>query len=328
MTRFCILLGLVCTTFASFGGALSARPAQAAWPDRPITMVVPYAPGGSADVVARVMAPEMASLLGQPVVVELRPGAGGNIGAAHVASSARADGYTVLLGSVSLAIGPAISTLSFDPIHDLVPIGGIGAVPNLAVVAPASPFHSITDLLAAARARPGTVSYGSSGLGTGSHLAGELLAASAGVELLHVPYRGSGAVYPDLMAQRISLLLDGMGSAIGQVQSGAVRAIGISSSARSDILPDVPTIAEQGVPGFEMSLWLGFFVRSGTPPEAMAKLEAAHRRALHAPQVQERLRQAAAQPIPEDAIGFASYFRANAALWADLAARGKLQRID
>ncbi len=328
MTRFRIALSLACVLFAPLACVLFARPAQAAWPDRPITMVVPYAAGGSADVIARVMAPEMASMLGQPVVVELRPGAGGNIGAAHVASSARADGHTFLLGSVSLATGPAISTLTFDPIHDLVPMGGIGAVPNLVVVGPGSPFHSIADVLAAARARPGTVSYGSSGLGTGSHLAGELLAASAGVELLHVPYRGSGAVYPDLIAQRISMLLDGMGSAIGQVQSGTVRAIGISATTRSDILPNVPTIAEQGVPGYEFSLWLGFFVRTGTPPDVLARLEAAHRRALHAPQVQERLRQAAAQPIPEDAAGFATYFRANAALWADLVARGKLQRID
>jgi tripartite-type tricarboxylate transporter receptor subunit TctC len=320
MTRFRIALGLACACFAQL--------AQAAWPDRPITMVVPYAPGGSADVLARVMAPEMASQLGQAVVVELRPGAGGNIGAAHVAGATRADGYTFLLGSVSLATGPALSTLTFDPLHDLVPMGGIGAVPNLAVVAPQSPLRSIADVLAAARARPGSISYGSSGLGTGSHLAGELLAATAGVELLHVPYRGSGAVYPDLMAQRISLLLDGMGSAIGQVQSGAVRAIGISSTTRSEILPEVPTIAEQGVPGFEFSLWLGFFVRAGTPPDILARLEAAHRHALHTPQVQDRLRQAAAQPIPEDAAGFAIYFRANAAQWADLVARGKLQRID
>ena len=308
--------------------ALFAGGAQAAWPDRPITMVVPYAAGGSADVLARVMAPEMASQLGQPVVVELRPGAGGNIGAAHVAQSARADGYTFLLGSVSLATGPSLSTLTFDPLADLTPMGGIGAVPNLAVVSPTSPFHSMAELIAAARARPGSISYGSSGLGTGSHLAGELLAASAGVELLHVPYRGSGAVYPDLIAQRINLLLDGMGSAIGQVQSGAVRAIGISSTTRSEIVPNVATVAEQGVPGFEFSLWLGFFVRSGTPPDILARLEAAHRHALHQPQVQERLRQAAAQPIPEDAAGFATYFRANAALWADLVARGKLNRID
>ncbi len=308
-------------------GAGLAMPARA-FPDRPVTMVVPYAAGGSADVLARVIGPEMAAVLGQPVVIELRPGAGGNVGAAHVASSARADGHTFLLGSVSLATGPAISTLTFNPLQDLVALGGIGAVPSLLVVSPQSPFRSLADVLAAARARPGTVSYGSSGLATGSHLAGELLAASAGVELLHVPYRGSGAVYPDLIAQRISMLLDGMGSAIGQVQSGAVRAIGITSSQRSVIVPEVATLAEQGVAGYEFSIWLGFFARSGTPPEALARLEAAHRHAMRAPLVQERLRQAAAEPIPEDAAGFGRYFRANAALWADLVARGQLKRLD
>ena len=300
----------------------------AAFPERPVTMVVPYAPGGSADVIARVMAPEMSAALGQPVVVELRPGAGGHIGAAHVARAAPADGYTILLGSLSLATGPALQTLSFDPLRDLQPMGGIGAVPNLVVVSPQSPFRGIADVIAAARARPGAVSYGSSGLGTGSHLAGELLAAAAGIELLHVPYRGSGAVYPDLIAQRISMLLDGMGSAVGQVQSGAVRAIGITAPARSESLPEVPTLAEQGLPGFEFTIWLGFFVRSGTPPAVLARLEAAHRQALQAAVVQERLRQAAAAPIPEDGAGFAAYYRADVARWMDLVARGRLQRLD
>jgi tripartite-type tricarboxylate transporter receptor subunit TctC len=317
MTWRCLLLLLL----------LGVAPA-AAFPERPVMLVVPYAPGGSADVVARVMAPEMAAALGQPVVVELRPGAGGHIGAAHVARAAPADGHTLLLGSLSLATGPALQTLNFDPMRDLVPLGGIGAVPNLIVVSPESPHRSLAELLAAARARPGSVSYGSSGPGTGSHLAGELLAAAAGVELLHVPFRGSGAVYPDLIAQRISVLLDGAGSAAGQVQAGAVRAIGITAARRVDSLPQVPTVAEQGLPGYEFSIWLGLFVRSGTPATARAALEAAHARALAAPAVQARLRQAAAEPIPVDADGFAAYFRANAALWAEMVARGRLQRLD
>lgn len=306
---------------------LGAAPA-ASFPDRPITLVVPYAPGGSADVVARVLAPEMAAAVGRPVVVELRPGAGGHIGAAHVARAGPADGHTVLLGSLSLATGPALQTLNFDPLRDLIPLGGIGAVPNLIVVSPESPHRSLADVLAAARAAPGSVSYGSSGLGTGSHLAGELLAAAAGVELLHVPFRGSGAVYPDLIAQRISMLLDGAGSAAGQVQAGAVRAIGITAPRRVDGLPQVPTVAEQGLPGFEFSIWLGLFVRAGTPAPAVAALEAAHLRALAAPAVQARLRQVAVEPIPADAAGFAAYYRANVALWADMVARGRLQRLD
>jgi tripartite-type tricarboxylate transporter receptor subunit TctC len=179
--------------------ALAALPVAAhaqGFPDRPVTMVVPYAPGGSADVLGRVVAPAMSEVLGQSVVVELRPGAGGNIGAAHVATSARADGYTILLGSLSLASAPALQTIPFDPTKDLVAIGGLGAVASLMVVAPDSPFRSLADVLAAARARPGAITYGSSGPATGSHLAGALLAAQTGVELTHVPYRGSGAVYP------------------------------------------------------------------------------------------------------------------------------------
>lgn len=306
---------------------IAAAPA-AAFPDRPVILVVPYAPGGSADVVARVMAPEMAAALGQPVVVEMRPGAGGHIGAAHVARAAPADGHTVLLGSLSLATGPALQTLNFDPLRDLAPLGGIGAVPNLVVVSPESPHRTLADVLAAARARPGSISYGSSGPGTGSHLAGELLAAAAGVELLHVPFRGSGAAYPDLIAQRISMLLDGAGSAAGQVQAGAARAIAVTAPQRVAALPQVPTVAEQGLPGFEFSIWLGLFIRAGTPAPAAATLEAAHLRALAAPAVQARLRQAAAEPIPADAAGFAAYYRANVALWAGMVARGRLQRLD
>lgn len=304
------------------------RIARAAFPDRPVTMIVPYAPGGSADVLARVIAPEMARILGQPVVVELRPGAGGNIGAAYVAGSARADGYTFLLGSVSLATGPSLTTLNFDPVGGLTPLGGIGAVPNMLVVSPESPFRTLADLLAAARAQPGAISYGSSGPGTGSHLAGELLAAATNTQLLHVPYRGSGAVYPDLIAQRISFLLDAMGSSSGQVRAGSVRALGVTSLQRSEVFPEVPTIAEQGVPGFEFSLWLGFFTRAGTPPDAFARLEAASRAALATPLVQQRLQEAAAIAIPTDAAGFARYFSTDVERWAKLVAEGKIRRLD
>ena len=302
--------------------------AQTAFPDRPVTMIVPYAPGGSADVMARVIAPEMSRVLGQPVVVELRPGAGGHVGGAYVAHTARADGYTFLLGSVSKAIGPALQTLTYDPVKDLVPLGGIGTVPMMMVVSPDAPYRSVADLLADARARPGQVSYGSSGLGTGSHLAGELLAAASGTELLHVPYRGSGAVYPDLISQRLSFLLDAMGSAAGQARAGSVRPLGVSSAARVPGFPDVPTIAEQGVPGYEFSLWLGFFVRTGTPADAFARLEEANRAAMATQLVQDRLGQTSALPIPTDAVGFAAYFRDDVARWAELVRRGQVRRIE
>lgn len=305
------------------------RPARAqGFPDRPVTMLVPYAPGGSADVLARVIGPEMGEVLGQPVVVELRPGAGGNVGAAHVAHGARADGHTFLFASLSLSTAPALGNAGFDPLADLVPLAGVGAVPSLLVVSPASPFRGVADVVAAAKARPGEVSFVSSGPGTGSHLSGELLAAAAGVRMLHVPYRGSGAVYPDLMAQRIQLLLDVMGSSSGQARTGAVRAIGITSAARSAAFPEVPTVAEQGLPGFEFSTWFGFFARAGTPPEAAAKLEAAILRALDAPAVQDRLRQAAAEPIPRQAAAFGPWFAREVERWRGMVASGRLARLD
>ncbi|MDB5413582.1 MAG: Tripartite-type tricarboxylate transporter, receptor component TctC [Rubritepida sp.] len=304
------------------------RIAQAAFPDRTISLIVPYAPGGSADVLARVLAPEMARVLGQTVVVELRPGAGGHIGGAHVASTARADGYTILLGSVSAATGPALQRLSYDPVNGLTPLGGIGTVPNMMVTSPESPFHSVQDVITAARERPGQITYGSSGPGTGSHLAGELLGAMTGTQLLHVPYRGSGAVYPDLISQRLSFLLDAMGSSAGQVTGGSVRAIGVSSPERSPVFPTVPTIAEQGVPGYEFSLWLGFFVRAGTPPDAFARLEEANMIAVATPAVQEKLRQASAMPIPTDAAGFAAFFHADVARWAALVGSGRVPRLE
>jgi tripartite-type tricarboxylate transporter receptor subunit TctC len=186
----------------------------------------------------------------------------------------------------------------------------------------------LKDLLGAARQRPGEISYGSSGLGTGSHLAGELLAAASDTKLLHVPYRGSGAVYPDLIAQRISFLLDAMGSAAGQARGGSVRPLGVSSPERAPGFPEVPTIAAQGVPDYEFSLWLGSFVRSGTPRDAFARLEEAHRYAMVTAIVQEKLEQVSAVPIPTDAAGFAGFYRAEVARWAGLVQQGKVARLD
>ncbi|WP_160299861.1 tripartite tricarboxylate transporter substrate binding protein [Belnapia sp. F-4-1] len=311
--------------------ALAAAPALARaadLPDHPVVMIVPYAPGGSADVLARVIAPAMGEALGQSVVVELRPGAGGNIGAAHVAEGARADGTTLLFASISLSTAPALQRLSFDPLRDLVPVAGLGAIPSLMVVSPESPYRSLGDVLAAARARPGAITYGSSGPGTGSHLAGALLAAQAGVELTHVPYRGSGAVYPDLIARRIDILLDVMGSSAGQVTAGAVRALAISAAERASAFPAVPTIAESGVPGFEFLTWFGFFARSGTPEPARRALEVALLRAFAAPAVQEKLQQASAVPLPARGTEFGHWYAGEVARWQGLVRQGKLARID
>ena len=298
------------------------------FPDRPVSIVVPYAPGGPIDVLARVMAPEMSVVLGQPVTIDTRPGAGGNVGAAYVAQAARADGHTLLLTGAGLASSVSLAALTFDPVRELTPLAGVGAIPSLLVVSPQSPYQNLPQLLAAARAAPGTISYGSSGPGTGSHLSGALLAAAAGVDLLHVPYRGSAAVYPDLIAQRITMLLDVMASAIGQVRQGAVRALAITSARRSDVLADVPTIAEQGIAGYDFDTWTGFFVRAGTNETAIRRLEAAVLHALQTASVRERLRISAAQPMPADAAGFGAYFRDDVERWARMLREGRLQRVD
>ena len=305
-----------------------AGPALAAqsFPTRPVTMVVPYAPGGSADVVGRLVAAEMSKTLGENVIIEMRPGAGGNIGAELVARSARPDGYTMLLGSLSLSSNPSLMKLNFDPRKDLVAVAGLATLPNLMVTAVSSPYKTFKEAVAAARENPGKLTFGSSGLGTSSHLTGELLNAVGGIELLHVPYKGSGAVYPDLMARRVDFLFDLAGSSAGYVQSGKVRALATTAPRRSAALPDVPTIAET-FPGFEFGAYLALFAPTATPKEAIARLEEAAAKALQAPQVKERLTQMAAEPVPVSASGFQKYFDNDVERFARLVREGKLKPL-
>jgi len=290
-------------------------------------MIVPYAAGGSADVVARPVAAEMAKVLGENVVVELRPGAGGNIGAEYVAKSARADGYTILLASLSLATNVSLMKLSFDPRKDLAPIGGIVTFPNVLVVSSRDPARTVQDIVARARQQPGKLTFGSSGPGTSSHLAGELLAAAAHIELVHVPYKGSGAVYPDLIAQRVTMLFDLMGSASGHVKGGQVKALATTGKRRAAALPDVPTFAESGFPGFEFGAWLGLFAPDDTPKDALAKLEDAMLRAIGTPEMKGRLEQLGGEPIPARAADFWKFFNADVERYAQLVREGKVKPI-
>ena len=289
---------------------LSAAAAQAQpFPNRFVTLVVPYAAGGTAEVVARPLAAEMAKTLGQNVVVELRPGAGGNIGAELVAKSARPDGYTLLFASLSLATNVSLMKLNFDPRKDLAAVAGVATFPNLLVVGADSPVKSVSELITLAKQKPGAVTFGSSGPGTSSHLAGELLRAAAGIDLTHVPYKGSGAVYPDLIGGRISMLFDLAGSAVGFVNGGKVRAIATTGRRRSSSLPEVPTIAESGFPGFEFGAWLGSFVPAGTPREAITRLEQSTLQAIQIPAMKERFVQMAGEPIPSTAADFGRFFQ-------------------
>jgi len=317
-------------TAALLGGAIviGAASAQAQnFPARPISMIVPYAAGGSADVIGRLVAAEMSKTLGHNVVLELKPGAGGNIGAELVARAARADGYTILLGSLSLSSNPSLMKLNFDPRKDLVAVAGIATLPNLMVTSADGPIRSFKEAIAAARQRPGELTFGSSGPGTSSHLTGELLKAAAGLDMTHVPYKGSGAVYPDLIAGRVTFLFDLAGSAMGFVQGGKVRALATTSSRRSPALPDVPTIAESGFPGFEFGAYLAVFAPAATPKEAIGILEDAMAKAIQAPAVKERLTLIAAEPVPVSAAGFQKYFNDDVERFARLVREGKIQPL-
>jgi tripartite-type tricarboxylate transporter receptor subunit TctC len=307
--------------------ACAASAFAQAFPARPITLIVPYAAGGSADVVARPVAAEMGKALGENVVVELRPGAGGNIGAEYVARSARADGYTILMASLSLATNVSLMKLSFDPRKDLVAIGGITTFPNVLLVSSQDPARTLQDIVARARQEPARLTYGSSGPGTSSHLAGELLGAAANIQLVHVPYKGSGAVYPDLIARRVTLLFDLAGSASGHVKGGQVRPLAMTGARRASALPEVPTFAESGFPGFEFGAWLGLFAPNETPKEIVARLEDAMLKSIQTPDMKSRLASLGGEPVPARAAEFWKFFNEDVERYARLVREGKVKPI-
>ena len=301
-----------------------AAHAQAqSFPSRPISMIIPFAPGGSAEVLGREFAIEMTKILGQNVIVELRPGAGGNIGAELVAKQSRADGYTILLGSLSMSTNVSLMKLNWDPRKDLVPVAGIAIVPNLLVVAADSPFKTLSEMVAAAKAKPGLLFFGSSGPGTSSHLAGELFQDRAGITLTHVPYKGSGAVYPDIIGGRVTMLFDLAGSAVGQVKGGKVKALATTARRRSPSMPDVPAIAET-FPGYEFGSWFAMFAPAATPKDVLATLEQAVVKAMQTERLKERLTQIAAEPVPIPPAEFAKFFAADIERYARLVKEGKL----
>lgn len=298
------------------------------YPSRPAQMIVPYAAGGTADVLGRVIAQEMVKPFGQSVVLELKPGAGGNIGAEYVARSAKPDGYTFLFASVSLATSVSLSKLSFDPRKDLVPLAGIASIPSLMLISADSPYKTVKELVDAAKRKEIQISYGSSGNNTGSHLVGELFKKANNIDMIHVPYKGSGAVYPDLIAGRITVLFDVMGSALPQVKGGRVRALAITSLSRSKSLPDVPTLAEVGYPGFSFGTWFGFFAPKGTPQDALNKLESSIIEASKSGAVKERLEAVGAIPIPAASKSFGDWYLKDVEFWAKLVDQGTLKQLD
>ncbi len=283
--RAALALAASAAGFLSFAGSGQAQ----SFPDRTITLVVPFAAGGSTDVVARVIAQKMGQELGQQVVVENVAGAGGNLGADRVAR-AEPDGYTILMGTVAThALNPLIlKTKPYDPEKDFAPISLLVVVPNVLVVNPQLPVKTIAELIALLKAEPDKYAYASSGNGTPLHLSGELFKAMTGVSMQHVPYKGSGPALNDLLGNQVSIMFDNLPSSSGHMKSGTLRALGVTTAERASSFPDVPTIAET-VPGYETYTWNALFAPAGTPAAAVDVLNAAAKKALADPDVAGRM---------------------------------------
>lgn len=290
------MLSLFAATLVLPGVAIAQ--AEANWPSRPIKWVVPFPPGGAMDAIARTLGDQAARELGQPFVIENRPGAGGNVGADYVAKQP-GDGYTIMITSIGMATNPALyAKLSYDPVKDFAPISLLAVVPNVLVVnAAKSADKSVKDVLAHARREPGKLTYASAGNGTSIHLAGEMFAALAGVQLLHVPYKGSGPAVTDMLGGQVDLMFDSITSARPHIQSGKLRALGVTTARRSSALPDVPTIAEVGVPGYEVSPWFAVFAPAGTPAAVLARLNQVLNSAMKQPDTLKKLAGVGAEPI-------------------------------
>ncbi|MBS3997317.1 MAG: tripartite tricarboxylate transporter substrate binding protein [Hydrogenophaga sp.] len=307
------LLGL------SVAGAANA---QAAWPSKPVRIVVPFAPGGTTDLLARSLAPELGRVFGQNFVVDNRAGAGGNIGADAVAKSA-GDGYTLLMGTVGThGINQSLyARLPYDPQKDFAPITLVAAVPNVMVMnanrARALGIQTVADFVRYARANPGRLNMASSGNGTSIHLAGELFKVRTGVFMTHIPYRGSGPAMADMIAGNVDVMFDNLPSAMPHIQSGSLKAFAVTSAMRSPALPDLPTVAEAAnLPGFEASSWFGLLAPAGTPPEVVNRLQQEVAKALNEPIIKERLMSQGAMPSGNTPAEFARLISAEIAKWA------------
>ena len=297
------------------GAALGFVHVQA-YPTKPVRMVIHIGPGSSMDIIGRVLAQKLNETWGQPVIVDNRAGAGGTIGMDTVAK-APPDGYTLLFASSSLAIASSYyRRLPFDALRDLEPVTQISSRHNALVVSPSSPVNSVKDLIAAAKARPGQLSYGSGGgNGSSDHLAGELFKLMAGVDVLHVPYKSGPGALNDLMSGQLSFYLGGIPINLPMIKAGKVKALGTSGSKRSPQLPNVPTISEAGLPGFEVNVWYGLFAPHGTPTDVLERIAADVTRLLKTPEMRERLTSLGVEAEGTTPAEFKSYFRSDMQKW-------------
>ncbi len=310
----------LCAAIAALAVSAAFHPAHAQdYPNRPITLVIPFAPGGSTSIVGRGIAEKMSELLGEKIVIDNRPGAGGTVGTKAVAKS-DPDGYTLLLGYTgTLAIGPSLyKKAGYDPRKDFAPIGMIGNAPNSLVVHPSFPARSVAELIAYAKQNPGKVSFGSAGAGTASHVTGEYFAHSAGISLVHVPYKGTGPALVDLIGGHIPMAFAPIPASHANVSAGTLRALAVTSSTRSGLLPDVPTIAEAGLPGFDASLYYGLAAPAGTPRPIIDRLNKVLRDALASDEVKRQLGSDGTEITPGSPEDYADFIDKDEKKWAQL----------
>ena len=293
-SRFNVLL--LAATVLPLGLALPAQAEE--WPSKPIRWVVPFPPGGAMDAIARALGEKASKTLGQPVVIENKPGAGGNIGTDYVAKSAP-DGHTLMITSVGMATNKFLyAKLSYDPVKDFAPVSLLAVVPNVLVTNTTQPnVKTVADVVANARAQPGRLTYASAGNGTSIHLAGEVFTSLAKVDMQHIPYKGSGPAVTDLLGGQVNYMFDSITSAKPHILSGKLRAIGLTTAKRSSALPNVPTLAEAGLPGYEVSPWFAVFVPAGTPKPIIARLNAALLGAMNQPDVKAKFATIGAEPV-------------------------------
>ncbi len=311
---------LLYTLILAFGACCGLNGAKAqSFPGRPITLVIPFAPGGSTSIVGRVIADKMSQLLGQGIVVDNRAGAGGTFGTKLVAKS-DPDGYTILLGYTgTLAIGPSLyKNVGYDPRKDFAPIGLIGNAPNSLVVHPSFPVATVAELIAFAKEHPGKVNFGSAGAGTVSHVTGEYFARAAGIKLQHIPYKGTGPALTDLLGGHIPMAFAPIPAAHANVSAGLLRALAVTSATRSSLLPEVPTMSEAGVPGFDASLYYGLVAPAGTPRPVIERLNEALQTALASDEVKKQLGLDGTEITPGTPEDYADFIDKDEKKWAEL----------
>ena len=302
-----------------------AAEAQTAWPTRPVKLVVPFSPGGSTDVVARMLGQRLSEIWGQSVIVDNRAGAGGNIGA-DIVAKAQPDGYTLLMASGSITINPHIyAKLPFDTAKDFVPISNVASGPMLVVVQDKSPIKSIKELIAAAKEKPNGLSFGSAGVGSQVHLAGENLADASGIDIQHVPYKGEAPAYTDLMGGQTQLMVGNIAAAAALIGPGRLRALAVTGKERSPLLPDVPTVAESGLPGFVNTGWFGLLAPAGTPAEVVAKIQRDTAQAVADTQMKARLQVLGMEPVGSTSADFAKQMEGESTHWAQVVKNRKLK---